>query len=112
MTALDVADLVVIAGGVLGVGTDTALAQIDLPAADAALAHAALPAAPPGRVAAAAAFTRLVQGLLRHPPFPGHSHQVAAAAGLQFLAVNGWQADLDPRAADRRAEPGQRAAYP
>jgi hypothetical protein len=99
MTALDVADLVVIAGGVLGVGTDTALTQIDMPAAHAALAHAALPAAPPGRVAAAAAFTRLVHGLLRHPPFPGHSHQVGAAAGLQFLAVNGWQADLDPRAA-------------
>jgi hypothetical protein len=78
-----------------------------MPAAQAALAQAALPAAPraapraapPGRVAAAAAFTRLVHGLLRHPPFPGHSHQVAAAAGLQFLAVNGWQADLDPRAA-------------
>ena len=119
MTALDVADLVVIAGGVLGVGTDTALAQIDLPAADAALAHAALPAAPPGRVAAAAAFTRLVQGLLRHPPFPGHSHQVAAAAGLQFLAVNGWQADLDPRAAaivvrslaSGRLTPDQAAAW-
>jgi hypothetical protein len=99
MTALDVADLVVIAGGVLGVGTDTALTRIDMPAAHAALAHAALPAAPPGRVAAAAAFTQLVHGLLRHPPFPGHSHRVGAAAGLQFLAVNGWQADLDPRAA-------------
>jgi hypothetical protein len=103
MTTLDVADLVVIAGGVLGVGTDTALTLIDMPAAQAALAHAALPAAlhapPPSRVAAAAACTRLVHGLLRHPPFPGHSHLVAAAAGLQFLAINGWQADLDPRAA-------------
>lgn len=99
MTALDVADLVVIAGGVLGLGTDTALTRIDVSAADAALADAALPAALPSRVAAAAACTRLVHGLLRHPPFPGHSHQVAAAAGLQFLAVNGWQADLDPRIA-------------
>jgi hypothetical protein len=107
MTPLDAADLVLIAAGVLGVSTDAALARIDMAAAQAALAHAALPAAPraapraapPGRVAAAAAFTRLVHGLLRYPPFPGHSHQVAAAAGLQFLAVNGWQADLDPRAA-------------
>jgi hypothetical protein len=99
MTALDVADLVVIGGGVLGLGTDSALTQIDMSAADAALAHAALPASVPNRVAAAAACTRLVHGLLRHPPFPGHGHQVAAAAGLQFLAVNGWQADLDPRVA-------------
>jgi hypothetical protein len=41
-----------------------------------------------------------MHALLRHPPLPGHRDQVAAAAGLQFLAVNGWQADLDvPRAA-------------
>lgn len=99
MTALDVADLVVIAEGVLGLRTDTALTQIDMSAAEAALADAALAASLPNRVAAAAACTRLVHGLLRHPPFPGHSHQVAAAAALQFLAVNGWRADLDPRAA-------------
>jgi hypothetical protein len=99
MTALDVADLVVIAEGVLGLRTDSALTEIDVSAAEAALVDAALPASLPNRVAAAAACTRLVHGLLRHPPFPGHSHQVAAAAGVQFLAVNGWQADLDPRAA-------------
>jgi hypothetical protein len=75
MTALDVADLVVIAGGVLGLGPDTALTQIDVSAADAALTDAALPAALPNRVAAAAACTRLVHGLLRHPPFPGHNHR-------------------------------------
>ena len=41
-----------------------------------------------------------MHALLRHPPLPGHGEQMAAAAGLQFLAVNGWQADLDvPRAA-------------
>ena len=41
-----------------------------------------------------------MHALLRHPPLPGHREQMAAAAGLQFLAVNGWQADLDvPRAA-------------
>jgi hypothetical protein len=38
----------------------------------------------------------LIRALLRHRPFPGHSQQVAVAAGLQFLALNGWQADLDP----------------
>jgi hypothetical protein len=108
MTGLDVADLVVIAGRALGIGTDVALAQIDLPAAEAALAAWATPAAwaalaegpPPGgipdRAAAAAAGIGLVHALLRHPPFPGHDRQLAAAAGLQFLAVNGWEAALDP----------------
>jgi hypothetical protein len=33
--------------------------------------------------------------LLRHPQFPAHREQIAVAAGLQFLAVNGWQAYLD-----------------
>jgi hypothetical protein len=99
MTALNVADLVVIAAVTLGLPTDDALAQIDVPAAHAALAEAALPAAHPNRVGAAAACTRLVHGLLRHPPFPGQRRQVATAAGLQFLAVNGWQAELEPRAA-------------
>ncbi len=41
-----------------------------------------------------------MDALLRHPPFPAHREQIAVAAGLQFLAVNGWQAYLDvPRAA-------------
>jgi hypothetical protein len=98
MKALDVAGLVVVAGRVLGIGTDAALAQIDIPAAQAALA-----AATPGEAlqedraaSAAAAWARLVHALLRHPPFPGHRQHLAAAAGLQLLAVNGWQADLDP----------------
>jgi hypothetical protein len=38
----------------------------------------------------------LMSRLLEHPPFPEHREQVAVAAGLQLLAVNGWQADLDP----------------
>jgi Clp amino terminal domain, pathogenicity island component len=99
MTALDVADLVVIAATALGVPTDAALGQIDMAAAHAALAEAALPTAgPANRVGAAAACARLIDGLLRHPPFC-YRRQVATAAGLQFLAVNGWQADLEPGAA-------------
>jgi hypothetical protein len=38
----------------------------------------------------------MIRALLRHPPFPGHRKPIAVAAGLQLLAVNGWQADLDP----------------
>ena len=117
MIELDVAGLVVIAGQVLGIGTDAALSQLDIPAAEAALTEARLAGqeaasaaarsrrpgsapAPPHRAAAGAATVTLMHALLRHPPRPGHGEQVAAAAGLQFLAVNGWQADLDvPRAA-------------
>jgi hypothetical protein len=119
MTGLDTAGLVVIAGQVLDIGTDAALSQLDIPAAEAALAEARLagqatvsaasrprrsgstPAgARPHRTAAAAAAVTLMHALLRHPPLPGRGEQVAAAAGLQFLAVNGWQAELDvPRAA-------------
>jgi hypothetical protein len=99
MTALDVADLVVIAGQALGIGTGAALAQIDIATAQAALAEVPPARALPDHAAAAAAGIGLVHALLRHPPFPGHSEQVAVAAGLQFLAVNGWQADLDPPAA-------------
>jgi prophage maintenance system killer protein len=109
VTTLDVADLVVIAGRALGIGADAALAQVDVPAAEAALAEAALagessagqeqPGAPfPDRTATAAAGIGLVHALLRHRPFPQHGEQVAVAAGLQFLSLNGWQADLDPPA--------------
>jgi hypothetical protein len=117
MIELDVAGLVVIAGQALGIGTDAALSQLDIAAAEAALTEARLAGreaasaaarsrrpgsapAPPHRAAAGAAAVALMHALLRHPPLPGHREQMAAAAGLQFLAVNGWQADLDvPRAA-------------
>ena len=103
MTGLDAAGLVVIAARTLGVSTEAALAVMDIPAAQAALAEAQLPrsepgAAPPGRDAVAAASVSLVHALLRHRPFPGQAQPVAVAAGLQFLALNGWQADLDPPA--------------
>jgi hypothetical protein len=107
MMGLDTADLIVIASEVLGCGTDAALAQADIGAADAALARAgeAGRAGSDGEARlhpaeAADAATALMDALLRHPPFPAHREQIAVAAGLQFLAVNGWQAYIDvPRAA-------------
>jgi hypothetical protein len=101
VTALEVADLVVIAGRTLGISTDAALAQMDLAAARDALAEARPPGQGPGlidRTAAAAAGVGLVRALLRHRPFPRHGQQVAVAAGLQFLSLNGWRADLNPAA--------------
>jgi Clp amino terminal domain, pathogenicity island component len=108
MIELDVADLVVIAGEVLGIGAASALSQLDITAAEAALSEArtagheprdtgAGPA--PRRDAAGVTAAALMRALLRHPPLPGHGEQLAVAAGLQFLAVNGWQADLDVPAA-------------
>jgi hypothetical protein len=118
VTRLEVADVVVIAGRVLGIGTDAALGQADLAAARTALA--AVPGPPrtwpagrrtwrPARLArpararrragrddAAAGAIRLIRALLDHPPFPRHREVVAVASGLQYLSVNGWLADLDP----------------
>jgi len=103
VTALDPADLVLIAGRTLGIGTDAALAQMDIGAAQDALAEARPAGQGRGtglsdRAAAAAAGVGLVRALLRHRPFPEHGEQVAVAAGLQFLSLNGWRADLDPPA--------------
>ena len=76
MIALDAADLVVIACRTLGISTDAALDQMDIEAAQDALA-AARPSGPAlgreftGRAAAAAAGVGLVRALLRHRPFPG-----------------------------------------
>jgi prophage maintenance system killer protein len=115
--AIDVADLVVIAGQVLGVGPDAALDQLDIAAAQAALTEAALAdgaqaadpqaadprtgwsedrAVPDDWAAAAAGAAGLMRALLRHRPFPCQHRQVAVAATVQFLALNGWRADLDP----------------
>ena len=104
MTALDVADLVLIASRVLGIGTGAALAELDVAAAHAALADARLAGYEAGGRSvhpgtAATASVGLIDALLRHEPFPNHGQQVAVAAGLQFLSLNGWQADLDPPAA-------------
>lgn len=104
MRSLDAADLVVIAGRTLGIGTDAALAQLDVTAAQAALAEAGTArqelsaVAAADRAAVAAACAALVHALLSHRAFPRHGEQVAVAAGLQFLSLNGWQADLNPPA--------------
>jgi hypothetical protein len=39
-----------------------------------------------------------MHALLRHRPFALHGEQIAVAAALQFLSLNGWRADLDPPA--------------
>jgi hypothetical protein len=108
MITIDVADLVVIAAQVLGIGPAAALDQIDVAAARAALAEAGLTDAAftetedaaagsaAGSAAAGLAAAALMRALLCHRPFPGHNQRIAVAAGLQFLALNGWQADLDP----------------
>jgi prophage maintenance system killer protein len=96
VTALDVADLVVIGGRVLGIGTGAALEQVDTQAAETALAEAPVALSLPDSYVAAAACAHLMSGLLQHPPFPEHRERVAVAVGLQYLAVNGWRADLGP----------------
>jgi hypothetical protein len=119
--ALDAADLVVIAGRTLGIGTDAALDQLDVTAALDALAEARPPGVKfAGRAAAATAGVGLVRALLRHRPFPRQAQQVAVAAGLQFLSLNGWRADLNPPStaavvvealASGRLAPGDAAAW-
>jgi hypothetical protein len=100
VTQLDVADIVVIAGRVLGISTDAALAQADLGAARTAVAAVPDQARPgrnsTGRGTTATAAVALIGALLDHPPFPRHREVVAVASGLQYLSVNGWHADLDP----------------
>jgi len=138
--ALDAADLAAIAGRLLGIDADAALDRMEIPAAQAALAEAVRAEAPlaeaalaetgppgrepnvhcPDRAVAAAASVALVRALLRHRPFAQRNQQVAVAAWLQFLSLNGWQADLNPAAttvvviealASGRLAPGDAAAW-
>ena len=98
MITLDVADLVVIAGRARGTGSDVALDELDVTAARTALTEARPGMVTLDRETAAAAGIALVNALLRHRPFPHNGEQVAVAAGLQFLTLNGWRADLEPPA--------------
>ena len=102
MIVLDAADLAVIAARTLDISTEAALAVMDVPAARAALAEAQPVTYPSAalsdRDAAAAAGVGLVQALLRYRPFPREGRQIAVIAGLQFLSLNGWRADLNPPA--------------
>jgi hypothetical protein len=95
---LDVADLVVIAGQTLGLDLRAALSRLDIAAAETALAQAwrgagnwAGDGGDPAATAAA-----LLQALVSHHPFRDGNQEVAFVVMMQFLAVNGWQADLDP----------------
>jgi prophage maintenance system killer protein len=118
--SLDLPALVIIAAKTLGLDTGTALGLLDLTAADAALADAALadpiaadpvtadPAerVAPGAPAAAEAAAALLCALIRHHPFQHGNAAVAVAAATTVLALDGWQADLEPP----RAVPGIVAA--
>jgi hypothetical protein len=97
---LDAADLVLIAGQILGIGTDDALSQLDVAAAQAALAEARIAgSAIVDQDTAAAAAIELMHALLHHRPYALHGEPIAVAAGLQFLSLNRWRADLEPPAA-------------
>ena len=93
MIALEVADLVLIAGRTLGLDTGQVLDLLDPAAAEQALAQAR-----PGREPAdpATCAAALLYALVRQRPLRRGNQQVALAAMLQFLAVNGQDMDPDP----------------
>jgi prophage maintenance system killer protein len=90
---MEVADLVVIAGRTLGLDTGQVLDLLDPGAAERALAHVR-PGEAPGDPAGLAA--TLLRALVRERPLRRGNQQVALAAMLQFLALNGWDMDPDP----------------
>jgi prophage maintenance system killer protein len=92
VSAIDLGDLVLIASRVLGVDTAVVLDQVDLDAAEAALAKAAeaASAAPAERAAA------LLCGLLERRPFARGNRRVAVVATLQLLATDGLEVDPEP----------------
>jgi prophage maintenance system killer protein len=103
MSRLEVADLVVIAARTLELEPADALDLLDLEAAEAALADARRHCdRDPVEVGAAA----LLVGLVRHQPLAHGNQQVALLATLQFLALHGWDLDLDPPAATRKLVDG------
>jgi len=91
--ALEVADLVLIASRTLGLDAGQVLDLLDPAAAEHALAQAQ-PGSEPGDPATWAAV--LLHALVREQPLPHGNQQVALAAMLQFLALNGWDLDPDP----------------
>jgi prophage maintenance system killer protein len=91
MRPIDLGDLVLIAGRVLGLDTATVLDLIDLDAAEAALAEAARAAPEPAEQAAA-----LLCALLERRPFARGNRRVAVVATLQLLATAGLEVDPEP----------------
>jgi prophage maintenance system killer protein len=93
VNGLALADLVVIAGRTLGLDTGQVLDLLDLDAAERALAlvrHADAPGDPAGLAAT------LLRALVIQRPLQRGNEQVALAAMLQFLAINGWDLEPDP----------------
>jgi len=90
---LDVADLVVIASRTLRLDTGQVLDLLDSAAAERALALVR-PGGGPGDPAGLAA--ALLHALVRERPLRRGNQQVALAAVLQFLSLNGWELDPDP----------------
>jgi hypothetical protein len=90
---MDLGTLVVVAGRALGQDTPAVLDLLDVAAAEAALAEAETPAAGRSPAERAAA---LLSALVRHRPLPRGNDQAAVLATVTFLAVNGWQVDLEP----------------
>ena len=93
MIALELADLVVIAGRALGLDTGQVLDLLDPEAAERALVLVR-PGDVPGDPAGLAA--TLLRALVSEQPLRHGNQQVALAAMLQFLALNGWELDPDP----------------
>jgi hypothetical protein len=93
MTPMDLGALVVIAGRALEQDAPAVLDLLDVSAAEAALAEAESPAA--GREPAERA-AALLGALIRYRPLPRGNDQAAVLATVTFLAVNGWQVDLEP----------------
>jgi prophage maintenance system killer protein len=98
MIWLKVADLVIIASRTLQLDTDRVLDLLDPTAAERALAQARSSGDPedPARQAAA-----LLHALVDQRPLRRGNQQVALAATLQLLALNGWDVDPDPAEATR-----------
>ena len=92
MITLEVADLVLIASRTLGLDTGQVLDLLDLAAAERALALVR-PGGGPGDPAGLAA--ALLRALVRERPLRRGTQQVALAAMLQFLGLNGWELDPD-----------------
>jgi hypothetical protein len=91
--ALEVADLVIIAGRTLGLDTHEVLDLLDPQAAARALDLARADLDPCDEAGSAAA---LLRALVRERPLRSGNEQVALVAMLQFLALNGCDTELGP----------------
>ena len=95
MTPIDLGALVVIAARALGQDVPAVLDLMDVAAAEAALAEAEGAGRDPATRAADRA-AALLSGLIRHRPLPRGNEQMAVLSTVTFLAINGWQVDLEP----------------